>query len=283
VKRHVGIPFLLAFLSFKASAADLKVLLSSSAVLPGETLRIELDGIAPGAKVRADFLGKRFPFYEVGPAAQRALIGIPLGTAPGSRSLKIHSVKSAVNPIPEQDLQVAISSRMYEVENINLPPDKNVLTKSEHNESVRIHKIALQSTRDQYWEGAFQFPVEGPIEAPFGLKRTRNGTIDAGFHKGIDIKAKNGAPLTAANAGVVVLAAPFKAHGRVVMIDHGQGVMTIYLHMQKILVRPGQRVAKGAVIGKVGSSGLATGPHVHWQVFVHSVPVNPIPWTELEF
>ena len=274
---------LLVFLTGFAHAADLNVLLSSSAVLPGETLRVELDGITPGAKVRVDFLGKRFPFYEVGPAAQRALIGIPLGTVPGSRTLKIHSVKGAANPIAEQDLQVMISTRVYEVENINLPPEKNVLATSEHNESVRIHKIALQSTRDQYWEGAFQFPVEGPIESPFGLKRTRNGTIDAGFHKGIDIKARDGATLTAANAGVIVLAASFKAHGRVVMIDHGQGVMTIYLHMQKIGVRPGQKVAKGAVIGKVGSSGLATGPHVHWQVFVHSVPVNPIPWTEQEF
>lgn len=272
-----------SFLPSSIHAADLKVLLSSNTMLPGETLRIELDGIAPGAKVRADFLGKRFPFYEVGPAAQRALIGIPLGTEPGVRTLKIHSVKGTPSPIPEQSLQVMISTRVYEMENINLPAEKNVLTLSEHNESVRIHKIALQSRPDQYWEGAFQFPVEGPIEAAFGLKRTRNGTIDAGFHKGIDIKAKDGAPLTAANAGVVVLAAPFKAHGRVVMIDHGQGVMTIYLHMQKIVVRPGQKVAKGTLIGKVGSSGLATGPHVHWQVFVHSVPVDPIPWTEQEF
>ena len=252
-------------------------------VLPGETLRVELDNISPELRMKAGLFKRNFAFFEVGPDAQRALIGVPLGTLPGKYVLHVYPVKRDPQGLPDQNIIVVVSTRTYEVENINLPPEKNVLTGSEHNESARIHHLALITTPEQHWEGAFQFPVEGPIEAPFGLKRTRNGTIDAGFHKGIDIKAKDGTPLTAANAGVVVLAAPFKAHGRVVMIDHGQGVMTIYLHMQKIAVRPGQKIAKGAVIGKVGSSGLATGPHVHWQVFVHSVPVDPIPWTEQEF
>jgi murein DD-endopeptidase MepM/ murein hydrolase activator NlpD len=275
--------FLLSLFGIAAHAAEISVLLSSSTVVPGDTLRMELDNISPELQMKADLFHKSYAFFAVGPAAQRALVGVPLGTAPGKYVLHIHGADRATANEFEQNLIVLVSTRIYETENINLPATKNVLMQSEHRESAHIHQLALKTTHEQYWEGVFQFPVEGPLETPFGLKRTRNGTIDAGFHKGVDIKAKDGAALVASNAGVVVLAAPYKAHGRVVMIDHGQGVMTIYLHLQKMMVQPGQKVAKGAIIGKVGSTGLATGPHVHWQVFVHSVPVDPIPWTQQEF
>jgi murein DD-endopeptidase MepM/ murein hydrolase activator NlpD len=110
-----------------------------------------------------------------------------------------------------------------------------------------------------------------------------NGTIDAGFHNGVDLRAPQGTPVTAANDGVVLIAYPFKAHGKTVLINHGQGVMSIYLHMSVIGVRPGQKVKKGQMLGRVGSTGVSTAPHVHWQIFVHGVPVNPQPWLETEF
>jgi len=160
---------------------------------------------------------------------------------------------------------------------------KTTLMKAEHRESAKIHQANLYLSRDQQWEGLFMYPVEGKVIGEFGLKRMRNGTIDAGFHKGIDLRAAKGTPVLAANAGTVVLAAHFKAHGNTVLINHGQGVMTIYLHMQSIKVKLHQKVHKGQAIGKVGSTGLSTAPHVHFQVYVHGVPVDPAPWTETEF
>jgi len=154
---------------------------------------------------------------------------------------------------------------------------------SEHREAALIHQANLYLSRDQQWEGAFTYPVNGPVIGEFGLKRTRNGTIDAGFHKGIDLKADKGSPALAANSGTVVLASNFKAHGKTVMINHGQGVMTIYLHLQSLSVKVRQKVHKGQEIGKVGATGLATAPHVHYQVFVHGVPVDPKQWVETEF
>ncbi len=266
-----------------AAAADLKIVLSSAAVLPGETLRVEVDNVSPYAHLRAELLGKTYPFFEVGPAAQRALIGIPLSQSPGEFSLKVRSAKGTPSPIVEESVDLIVSSRTFEVENIDLPSGKNVLMKAEHQESRRIHSIALHLSSEQLWEGTFEKPVHGPVIANFGLRRTRNHTIDAGFHKGVDLRAQAGTFVLASNTGVVALAASLKAHGRTVMINHGQGIMTIFLHMQTLLVKPGQRIAKGAVIGKVGSSGLSTAPHVHWQVFVHGVPVDPIAWTETEF
>ncbi len=105
----------------------------------------------------------------------------------------------------------------------------------------------------------------------------------AGFHKGVDLLAPKGTPLLAANSGTVVLASNFKAHGKTVLVNHGQGVMTIYLHMDSIAVQPRQKVRKGQAMGKVGSTGLSTAPHVHYQVFVHGVPVDPAQWVHSEF
>src|SRR5262249_10892115 len=152
--------------------------------------------------------------------------------------------------------------------NVNFTPEKTALMKAEHKESAIIHQANVYLSRDQQWEGLFTYPVDGQVIGEFGLKRTRNGTIDAGFHKGIDLKADRGTPVLATNSGAVVLASNFKAHGKTVMINHGQGVMTIYLHMSSISVKVRQKVRKGQEIGKVGATGLATAPHVHYQVFV---------------
>ncbi len=283
-----ALPFLalgILFLGLSPVKAETyKVLLSSDTLQPGQTLRVELDGLSPALHKKAVWRGHSYDFFPVGPNAQRALIGIPLGSAGGDDILNIYSLPHTAAKIPaEEHTVIHISSRSYEIENITLSAKKTVLTHWEHSESAKIHQLARFVSKEQHWEGSFEPPVSGAIEGKFGLKRVHNGTVDAGFHKGVDLKAPGGTPALAANSGVVVLAATYKAHGRVVMIDHGQGVMTIYLHLQSILVRPGQKIAKGHPFGKVGSSGISTAPHIHWQVFVHAVPVDPQQWLETEF
>lgn len=272
--------FFVSLYSAGAEAASYRILLSSTTVRPGETLRVEIDGSLPADHLRAAFLKKSFRFFVVGPNAQRALIGVPLGSPAGTFLLRVRSKNSAADLAVEE---VLVASRTYTIENVNFSPEKTALMLSEHRESALIHKTAQIDSPEQFWEGVFSAPVKGPVIGEFGLKRVRNGTIDAGFHKGIDLRADAGTPVLAANAGLVRIAAPLKAHGRTALIDHGQGVMTIYLHMSSLMVKPGQHVVKGQTIGKVGSTGLSTAPHVHWQVFVHSVPVDPTPWTETEF
>jgi lysostaphin len=259
-------------------------LLSTTSLLPGETLRVEVDGLVPTAKLKVLFLGKAFPLFVVGPNAARALIGVPLDAKPGMRALSFKKPASApAIELPEGSYQIEIATRIFTVENVNFTSEVTALSASEHRESVLIHRADQYLSRDQQWEGVFMYPVDGPVIGEFGLKRTRNVTIDAGFHKGVDLRAKKGTPVLAANGGTVVLAARFKAHGNIVLINHGQGVMTIYLHMQSIKVKVRQKVRKGEEIGKVGSTGMSTAPHVHFQVFVHGVPVDPKPWTETEF
>ena len=281
-------PTILIFLTLMVSpvfAASPHVLLSTTTLLPGETLRVEVDGLLPTAKFKAHFMGKSYPFYAVGPNAKRALIGVPLGSKPGSYKVTLPKA-DAQGPaldLPKEPFVIEITTRVYPVENVNFTPEKTALMQAEHRESVLIHKKNQFLSRDQQWEGSFMYPVEGKVIGEFGLKRIRNGTIDAGFHKGIDLRADKGTPVLAANAGTVVLAQTLKTHGKTVLINHGQGVMTIYLHMQTLLVKDHQKVRKGQAIGKVGSTGLSTAPHVHFQVFVHGVPVDPKQWVETEF
>jgi len=279
-------PFIIAliFLASSAWAISPTVLFSTTSLLPGETLRVEVDGLGSTAKLKVLFLGQSYPLFVVGPNAERALIGIPLDAKPGARSLSFKKPAAAESiELPKGPYEIEIATRIFTVENVNFTPEKTTLATSEHRESLLIHRADQYLSRDQQWEGVFMYPVDGPVIGEFGLKRTRNGTIDVGFHKGVDLRAKKGTPVLAANSGTVVMASHFKAHGNMVLINHGQGVMTIYLHMQSIKVKLKEKVHKGQEIGKVGATGLATAPHVHYQVFVHGVPVDPKQWTEAEF
>jgi lysostaphin len=246
---------------------------------------VEVDGLSPEAKCKIVFAGKSYPLFVIGPDAQRALIGVRLDFKPGPYSLTLKATPANVARVelPGAPWRIDVASRTFVTENVNFSPGKTVLMKAEHKESAKIHRANLYLSRDQQWEGSFIYPVEGQVIGEFGLKRLRNGKIDAGFHKGIDLRAPKGTPVLATNSGTVVMASHFKAHGNMVLINHGQGVMTIYLHMQSIKVKLKEKVHKGQEIGKVGATGLATAPHVHYQVFVHGVPVDPKQWTETEF
>jgi hypothetical protein len=277
----------LLLISTLGFASPAKVILSTTTLLPGETLRVELDGMEHNPHLKAILAGKTYPFFAVGPNAQRALIGIRLDAKPGSYGLAFKvppAFPAGRDDLPTEPYMIEIATKVFTIENVNFTEEKTSLMTSEHREAALIHQANLYLSRDQQWEGDFRYPVDGPIIGEFGLKRTRNnGTIDAGFHKGIDLKADKGTPALAANSGTVVLASNFKAHGKTVMLNHGQGVMTIYLHLSSISVKLRQRVHKGQEIGKVGATGLATAPHVHYQVFVHGVPVDPKQWAETEF
>jgi murein DD-endopeptidase MepM/ murein hydrolase activator NlpD len=118
------------------------------------------------------------------------------------------------------------------------------------------------------------WPLEGRIGSSFGERQDPiNG--EGAFHSGIDIDAPTGSPVRAAADGNVTEAAMNAGYGREIVIDHGHDVMTIYGHLSVMAVVPGQHVMRGQVIGYVGQSGRATGPHLHYEVRVHKVPVNP--------
>jgi len=156
----------------------------------------------------------------------------------------------------------------------------NSLAKEYDDPSVEAEYDLLDSalsavSTDQVPTGPFRRPIPAPITTPYGLSRFVNGE-STGWHRGIDFGAGMGTPIRAPARGRIVLVRRgLKLHGNVVVIDHGQGLTTLYIHLQKILVKKGETVSQGTVIATVGMSGAATGPNLHWGAYVYGVPIDP--------
>jgi murein DD-endopeptidase MepM/ murein hydrolase activator NlpD len=185
------------------------------------------------------------------------------------------------NVMSELATQMTVDDVGYPVENVDLPADVNnsldpALIQQE--DDARAATFA-QFTNQKLWSGPFIWPVAEVIVDPFGIRRSYNGGPVSSFHQGIDLAADEGVPIAASNSGRVAYVASGPTHGNSVLIDHGDGVFSGYGHMSAFNVQVGQMVNKGDIIGFVGHTGMATGPHVHWEIIVRGVPVDPVPWT----
>lgn len=128
------------------------------------------------------------------------------------------------------------------------------------------------------WRAPFLFPTEGEGTSSFGDPRQYGVGGNISYHQGADIGAPEGTPIRATNAGIVRVSGFYPIKGGLVVIDHGGGVTSLYFHQSKIRAKTGQRVARGELIGWVGSTGLSTGPHLHWEMRVTKEATNPLRW-----
>ena len=153
-------------------------------------------------------------------------------------------------------------------------------------EEARFEALTAPATPTRYWSGAFKAPEPPPLDdchpSYFGTRRNYNDTF-YWYHTGLDFCGKVGTPIYAPADGVVVFVGQTEIHGNVTIIDHGWGVYTTYCHQSEILVKKGQHVHTGELIGKVGRTGRVTGPHLHWEVWVGDVPVDPQQWLTRSF
>jgi murein DD-endopeptidase MepM/ murein hydrolase activator NlpD len=138
-------------------------------------------------------------------------------------------------------------------------------------------------TPDKFWNGSFVRPNAGRISTVFGVRRYYNGVFAQDYyHRGVDYAGGAGSAVMAPAAGYVRLVGKetegFRVHGNTIGIDHGQGVVSIFLHLQDIYVKEGDLVRAGQTIGTLGSTGASTGPHLHWGLYVHGVSIDPVPW-----
>jgi murein DD-endopeptidase MepM/ murein hydrolase activator NlpD len=121
------------------------------------------------------------------------------------------------------------------------------------------------------------------VTAPFGQRRSYAGGPVTSYHTGQDLGADKGTPVFAPITGTVALAEKLQVRGKAVLLDHGLGVFTGFWHLSQIDVEEGQVVGRGERVGLVGNTGLSTGPHLHWEMRVHNVPVHPTQWTRRAF
>jgi murein DD-endopeptidase MepM/ murein hydrolase activator NlpD len=152
-------------------------------------------------------------------------------------------------------------------------------------ENERLSHIFGTFSGQQWWDGLFRVPLQGPVRvtSAFGTRRSYGGGPPTSYHGGIDYGAEEGTTILAAGSGRVALAEELTVRGKTVIIDHGLGVYSSYYHLSEITVQVGQNVDPGDPIGKVGSTGLSTGCHLHWEIRVGGVYVDPLQWTQQVF
>ncbi|MCC7207346.1 MAG: M23 family metallopeptidase [Anaerolineae bacterium] len=148
------------------------------------------------------------------------------------------------------------------------------------NEDARLKAVYSVVTPNRFWEGQFKLPSNGALTSPFGSVRTYNDGSTR-RHTGYDFQMTAGVPILSAASGRVVFARGMDIHGNIVIVDHGWGVFSSYSHMREMYVVPGQQVLQGEVLGESGNTGRSTGPHLHWEVAVNGIWVNPITFTGL--
>jgi hypothetical protein len=228
-------------------------------------------------------LDRTYPFFPV-TGGFAALVAVPMEqrikkdypmtitvyrsdgtTANMNSTLRVESGQFIREP-----LFVVPSDRLYLL-------DMNVQT----NEDARLLSIYSVVTPTRFWEGQFTMPVSAPLTSPFGSVRDYNdGTTRR--HTGYDFRVNVGTPVMAASSGRVVFARHLDIHGNSVIIDHGWGVFSDYSHLSQIFVVPGQRVLQGEIIGLSGNTGRSTGPHLHWEIAVDGIWINPISFATLK-
>ena len=146
-------------------------------------------------------------------------------------------------------------------------------------EDVEIRQAVQRAlTPERHWGGLFDAPAVGTITSNFGLLRSYNFQQPTEYHSGLDFAGDNGDPVLAPNAGVVAWVGRTQRRGNSLIVDHGGGVYSGYYHLSEVLVTEGTVVTTGDPLGRVGATGLATGPHLHWEIVVHGITVNPVQW-----
>ncbi len=206
------------------------------------------------------------------------LIGIDLETKPGRYVIKLTGADAGGAPVTSQYVLI-VTAKIFPTRELTVdekfvspPPEAQARIKLE---SEKVRAIFDVVSPERYWSGLFRVPVPGPPISGFGKRSIYNGQPRSP-HAGTDFQGATGTPIVAPNAGRVVLAANLYYSGNTVVIDHGLGLYSYFGHMSAFAVRLGDRVTSGQVVGKVGATGLVTGPHLHWSVRLVGTRVDPL-------
>jgi hypothetical protein len=243
----------------------------------GDVFRIRVTA-GGGGMAWGDFQGKGIAFYpQEDGKGYEALVGVDLECPAGTYPLNITVEEGSW--MRRRTFKVEVVRAFFGVQKVTLPPEmvdldpQSLLRVQE--EKRKIEALWAVGSENRRWDGDFLVPVEGAISSLFGVSRIINGQR-RGRHNGIDIKALQGEKVFCPNDGRVVMVDELFFGGNTAMVDHGQGLYSFYMHLNRVAVRMKQEVRKGDVIGTVGATGRATGPHLHWGVFLNGARVDPL-------
>jgi murein DD-endopeptidase MepM/ murein hydrolase activator NlpD len=252
----------------------LEVTISPTNSQLGDTISVEIKTEEPKTPPTVIWEQKSFPVF---PTASGYRAFVP--TSPLNHSGK--TLLQVKGDGVTQNLGIWLKKRSFPVQRIWLSDEAS--RPATQSELDKVSAFKALKTPEKFWQGKFVRPNAGAITTGFGVRRYYNGEFAADYyHKGVDYAGGYGSPVVAPAAGMIKLIGKenedFHVHGNTIGIDHGQGVVSILMHLQDIYVREGDKVQAGQKIGTVGSSGASTGPHLHWGLYVNEVSVDPVPW-----
>ncbi len=274
----VAMPTILA-----ASVKALQIQVSPTKPRLGDTLTVVVTPDTPATlnnSPSVTFDRKTYPTFAIAPNKYRAFLPTTPLQKPGTRLVQIKAGEQT------KQLSVIIGDRKFPVQRIRLSPGKAV--EATQYELDRVAALKALKTPQKFWNGAFIKPNKGRITTIYGVRRYYNGKFAQDYyHRGVDYGGSTGSPVMAPADGRIALVGRvsqgFRIHGNIIGIDHGQGIVTTYLHLSRINVKEGDFVKIGQVIGAVGSTGAVTGPHLHWGLYVQGESVDPTPWRNSKF
>jgi murein DD-endopeptidase MepM/ murein hydrolase activator NlpD len=260
-----------------AFAKALAVNISPQKIYQGDVFLVTVRGGALSEPPSGSFAKQELVFSECGDGMYCAVGAVDITTKPGRKTVRICAGKT------EKTAVFSVKRAHFSEIRISLPEEKVTLCPEDlervKQENERLQKI-FETVTQRLWEGSFMIPLENGLSTGFGAQRIMNRKMIS-VHRGVDIRGKKGEQIRASNNGRIVLAGELFLGGNTIIIDHGQGIYSIYMHLSKFNSDLDDSVSKGDVIGYVGSTGRSTGPHLHFGVKVNTVSVNPFSLTRL--
>lgn len=264
---------IIIFLTSYAGAFEVWV--SPKNPMGGEAVRVSLSGKTTGY-YEISFNGKKYLPYGAGENRSQIFLPIPI-EARGKKQLVIENI-TAAGAESKRTVVLSIRKRPENVIRIDAGGEKMRSDQpmiDEQNARL-LEKIRTMSS-ERLWGKSFIRPLKAPVSTVFAKKRVASSY--AYYHKGVDFSAPTGTPVKAMNSGVVVHeASGLNVYGNALVVDHGQGITSCYFHLDRTLKKLGDSVAAGEVIAEVGATGWATGPHLHFGVYVQGEAVDPLWW-----
>jgi murein DD-endopeptidase MepM/ murein hydrolase activator NlpD len=255
-----------------------RITISPKIIHQGDAFIVKVTGVRSAAVPIATIAKNAIQFGRCGEGCFIGIGAVGIDAKTGTYPVRVKSGKKT------KKISLTVKKASVQTIALTLPEEKVTLSPADleivQEENNRLKELFL-AISERHWEGVFRIPTDSEISTLFGTRRIMNGTWTS-IHRGVDIKGSEGDEVRASNNGKVVLAEGLFFGGNTIILDHGQEIHTIYMHLSQMNVRSGDSVSKGDVIGLIGSTGRSTGPHLHFGVKIGNISVNPLSFLKLD-
>jgi murein DD-endopeptidase MepM/ murein hydrolase activator NlpD len=272
-------PIVAASSSPRPSEVNAIVRITPRTSTPGEVVVLTAVGSEPLEHARVDVFDHLISMWSAGsPLRWTALIGVDVETPPGRYPVIVRGLSARGEPTITR-ASLTVTRKIFGTRRLLVDPRFSEPPATERprieREAKRLAAIFSGASGARYWASPFELPVAAPATSPFGVRSVFNGQLRS-RHNGVDFAGAPGAPVHAPAGGRVALAEALYFTGNTVIVDHGEGLYSLLAHLERAVVMSGDRVGGGDVVGFIGATGRATGPHLHWSVRLQGARVDPL-------